>query len=237
MDKEKFKNFVDEFGIQNVVAITIVILALIISLIFALTKNINKTTIPTDLAENTLNSEQTVSEKESTTTGVTEMSADEILSLIDSYQSRYFEIIRRNDVLLDVYGQNSTAEDLEALEGIYREVTSKISNQDYLAKYDAIEEQFANNTGETTVGMNEFASQHYDAIDGLLNEVYQQIKRKIPQEDFKKLTTSEIKWIKDVGNYESVFESQGFGSNGTVIKLNYEINMRGFRTLLLMLYL
>lgn len=171
-----------------------------------------------------------VSKKEPTTVA-------EKLYLLDEYQAKYFRIIRRNDVLLQLEQDDDCDRDMEELNALFREVKDKIRSNSYLSKYEEIEERFSENPGENTVDMNIFASQHYDAVDGLLNEVYQAVKAKIPPEDFKNLVASEIKWLKDVESYKSVFESKGFGTIRTLVYTNYEINMRNFRTLLLMLYL
>ena len=161
----------------------------------------------------------------------------EKLLLIDEYQVKYFKIIRRNDALLDIIGNSDCERDIDELKKLFKEVEGRIHNNYYLNKYNEIQERFAENPGETTVDMNIFASQNYDAVDELLNEVYQAVKKKIPAQDFKNLTTSEIKWIKDVESYKKVYDSKGFGSIGTLKYYDYEINMRNFRTLLLMLYL
>ena len=78
--------------------------------------------------------------------------------------------------------------------------------------------------------------EYYEAVDKLLNETYQAVRIKIPREDFKNLIASELKWLKDVEQYHKVFEQQEYGSSRTWVNLRYEINMRQFRTLLLMLY-
>ena len=92
-------------------------------------------------------------------------------------------------------------------------------------------------TGETTLEMNQFAKQKYDAFDKLLNDVYGAVKLKISDKDFEKLQIQQRAWLKEVEDYNNVFEAQKFGTIGTLVKLDYEINMRSFRTLLLMMYL
>ena len=85
--------------------------------------------------------------------------------------------------------------------------------------------------------MDNYAIAHYKKVDSLLNEVYKEVKTKITPQEFEKLKTSEKKWLKEVEDYYEVFESQEFGTIGTVIYYGYQIDMREFRTLLLMLYL
>lgn len=162
----------------------------------------------------------------------------EILSEINSYQARYFEIVKRNNALLDISGDETAQRDLKELNNLFKEVENKIdSKNEYYIQYKTIQEKFSSNPGETTVEMNDFAKQNYDAIDKLLNDVYKAVKQKISQEDFENLKITQRAWLKEVMAYNKVFEAQGFGTIGTIVGLNYEIDMRSFRTLLLMLYL
>lgn len=208
--------------------ITIILIMLSIGIIHHFTYT--DLTIGGDISEQEQLKEEENIEKEPQTPA-------EKLLLIDEYQVKYFKIIRRNDALLDITGDSNCERDMSELNKLFKEVEGRIHNNYYLNKYNEIQERFAQNPGETTVDMNIFASQNYDAVDELLNEVYQAVKKKIPARDFKNLTTSEIKWIKDVESYKKVYDTKGFGSIGTLIYYDYEINMRNFRTLLLMLYL
>lgn len=164
--------------------------------------------------------------------------AAETLAMIDKYQARYFTIVKRNDMFLQGVDCRGCAKDTKDLSNLYTEVISKIDTNDgYFKKYKEIENEFAENTGETTYDMNIFANSHYEAIDKLLNEVYQAVKAKIPTEDFKNLTSSELIWIKEVEAYKKVFDTQGYGTLGTLKYLGYKTDMHRFRTLLLILYL
>lgn len=159
------------------------------------------------------------------------------LQQIDELQARYFNIIKRNDVLLQIQDSDEYQQDRKDLNNLFKEVEQKIDkNNYYLQKYYNIKEQYAVNTGNTQSDMNTFASNEYEAVDGLLNETYQAVKAKIPPEDFKQLITSELKWLKEVEDYYKVYEQQGFGTIGSLVHSEYECNMRNFRTLLLMLY-
>ena len=159
------------------------------------------------------------------------------LQQIDELQARYFNIIKRNDVLLQIQDSDEYQQDMKDLNNLFKEVEQKIDkNNYYLQKYYNIKEQYAVNTGNTQSDMNTFASNEYEAVDGLLNETYQAVKAKIPPEDFKQLITSELKWLKEVEDYYKVYEQQGFGTIGSLVHSGYECNMRNFRTLLLMLY-
>ena len=159
------------------------------------------------------------------------------LQQIDELQARYFNIIKRNNVLLQIQDSDEYQQDMKDLNNLFKEVEQKIDkNNYYLQKYYEIKEQYAVNTGNTQSDMNIFASNEYEAVDGLLNETYQAVKAKIPPEDFKQLITSELKWLKEVEDYYKVYEQQGFGTIGSLVHSRYECNMRNFRTLLLMLY-
>ena len=163
-------------------------------------------------------------------------SAD-VLSSIDKYQEQYFKIVKRNDVFLQFEDREALKKDRKELKKLFAEVKKQIKDKDDLKKYKEIEKRYAECEEITTTGMNEFAENNYKEVDALLNEVYKKVQAKIPPEDFKKLTLSEKKWLKEVQDYKKIFDAQGFGSIGTVIYYDYEISMRQFRTLLLMLYL
>ncbi|MCM1297800.1 MAG: DUF1311 domain-containing protein, partial [Muribaculaceae bacterium] len=112
--------------------------------------------------------------------------------------------------------------DRRDLSDLYAEVISEVdTNNFYFKRYREIEKKYANNPGMTTVEINDFAAQEYEAVDKLLNEVYQVVKAKIPAEDFKNLTSREIKWIKEVEAYKKVFEAQEYGTIRTLKYFGY----------------
>ena len=158
-------------------------------------------------------------------------------STIDKYQAKYFTIIKRNNVLLNMGSSSELNKDRKDLKKLFKEVEKQISNKTYLKEYNKIEKHYSKCDAETTIEINEFAQKNYDEVDKLLNDVYKEVKAKISNEDFKNLTLSERKWLQEVRDYEKVFNSMNFGTIGTSVYYNYEINMRKFRTLLLMLYL
>ena len=162
---------------------------------------------------------------------------DETLILVDKYQAQYFEIIKRNDYFLSMEDYDTQKQDKRDLKKLYKTVKKEITNKDYLKKYKDIEKLHAKCDSESTVGINKCASEYYEDVDELLNEVYKEIKGKISKEDFNKLKLSERKWLKDVDAYEKVFNSMNFGTISTLIYYTYQIDMREFRTLLLMMYL
>ena len=161
----------------------------------------------------------------------------QVLAKIDELQTEYFTLIKRNDVLL-VPQAHEFEEDQEELDTLFDRVKNNIDHKNpYYQEYLNIEQEYANNDGETTQEVNYFAQRHYDAVDKLLNETYQAVRAKIPQEDFKQLIQSELAWLREVEAYHKVYEKQEYGTIRTLMNYNYEINMRNFRTLLLMLYL
>ena len=165
-------------------------------------------------------------------------SKEETLEEINKYQERYFNIIKRNDVLLNVGEVDETNKDSSELEGLFNEVENKISkNNEYLKEYKKLEEKFKENTGNTTFEIDEFEKKKYDAFDKLLNDTYKALKNELGEDEFEKLKLSQRAWLKEVEEYNKVFESKGFGTIAGLVKAEYEINMRSFRTLLLMLYL
>lgn len=161
-----------------------------------------------------------------------------LLTQIDNYQSRYFEIIKRNNFLIEF--DVDTKKDKKDLEKLYLEVEKRIdANNEYLKKYYQNENDFKNSPIEleTTAQMNKYAYEGYKKVDELLNEVYQEVRKKISSEEFEELKISQRNWLQEVEDYGEVFDAQGFGTIGTVIYYDYQMDMRKFRTLLLMLYL
>ena len=201
---------------------------IIIAVIFAMVLNNKKT-------ETNFTEEQTNTQVEEVSQG--QDSKNNILSEINKYQAKYFEIIKRHDALLQVMSNDDADRDLDELDNLFAEIKTKIGSNYYLDEYNKIETDFENNAGETTLEIDEYTKQHYDAVDKLLNDVYKEVKTKISESDFEQLKSSQIQWLKDVDAYKTVFEQQGLGSVGNFVYNNYQINMRNFRTLLLMLYL
>ena len=163
--------------------------------------------------------------------------AQKTLNSIDKYQEKYFEIVKRNNVLLSFETNSELKKDRKELKKLFKEVQKQVTNKDYLKEYKAIQKRYAKFNGETTVDINEFAQNYNKEVDTLLNKVYKDVKLKIPAADFKQLVLSERKWLQEVQNYKKVFDSKEFGTIGTSTYYDYETNMKEFRTLLLLLYL
>jgi len=164
-------------------------------------------------------------------------SGQEIISIINKYQDRYFEITKRRDVLLNQEDIPELNNDRKELEDLFKEVENKITNKCYLKKYKNIQKRFSNCEDETTTGINNFAENNYKAINVLLNKVYKKATSKLDSEALEEFVSSENNWEKEVEDYQKVYNSMDFGTLGTSIYYTYEINMREFRTLLLMLCL
>lgn len=163
--------------------------------------------------------------------------APEILSVIDNYQEKYFSIIKRNNVLFREEDDKVLNRDRKELNNLYKEVKKQINNKYYFKQYKDIERRYAKYDEITDAGIRDFAYKNYDEANTLLNNIYQEIKSKIPSKDFEILAQSENKWLKEFKDYEKVFYSMDYGTIGTIIHINYQINIIEFRTLLLMLYL
>ena len=162
-------------------------------------------------------------------------SADK-LYIIDKYQEKYFEIITRNDVLLKDEDVKELNIDRTELNRLFAEVQNQVKNKKYLKKYNKIQKRYAKCDEITTTGINKCAEKNYNAVDSLLNEVFKKVKSKISSKDYKYLTLSEKEWQKRVDDYQKNFDAMGFGTIGASIYNSYQINMKEFRTLLLMLY-
>ena len=163
--------------------------------------------------------------------------ASETLSLINKYQTKYFEIIKRNDILLNFEDNAKLNKDRKELKKLSVNVEKQITDKNYLKKYKKIKKQIGKCDGVTTPEINECAENDYNLINNFLNEVYKEVGTKISPEDFRDLTLNQNKWKKEVENYKKVYDSMDFGTIGTSVYYEYEICMREFRILLLMLYL
>lgn len=184
-----------------------------------------------------VNAKNTNSESQTKITKKKQLSDADKLALIDKYQEKYFTIIKRNGLFYNVDDTAAVEKDRKELNNLYKEVKKQIKNKDYLKKYKEIEKRYSNCKEETTIGMNQFAESNYNEVDDLLNTVYKDVQSKISPQDFNKLTESEKIWLKEVNDYQKMIDLQGFGTIGTIMYYDYQVDIRSFRTLLLMLYL
>lgn len=200
------------------------LISLLIAIMLALTSSINAFAKNTSLKNVNKNQKQAV----------------KILSDIDNYQKEYFVIIKRNDILLLFEDIQELNNDRKELKKLFAHVKKKIKNKNYLKEYKQIENKYSKcdcYDEETMECINEFAKNHYNEVDALLNATYKEVQKKITPEDFKKLAESENKWQKEVEAYEKTYIAMEFGSLGTSTYYDYHTDMKSFRTLLLMLYL
>ena len=163
--------------------------------------------------------------------------ASAILTVVDCYQQKYFSIIKRNNMLVQWENNKTLNNDRKDLNKLYKKVKKQITNKYYLNKYKDIKKRYAKCDEITDIGMKEFADRNYNEINNLLNEVYKEVEAKISSDDFANLAKSEADWLKEAEDYEKTLSSMDYGTIGTLIYYEYQINVREFRTLLLMLYL
>ena len=159
------------------------------------------------------------------------------IALVDMYQKKYFEIIKRHNILLQCDDIQASEKDRQELEDLFTEVEEQITNKKYLKKYRKIQEKYAETDSDTTIDINEFAENNYNAVDDLLNSVYKKSKSKMSGRYLKKFVSSQKKWEQEVSDYKQVFDAMGFGTIGSSTYYSYMVNMEEFRALLLMLYL
>lgn len=164
-------------------------------------------------------------------------SQTEAIELVDKYQKKYFEIIKRNNMLLQADDTEKFEKDSKELEDLFNEVERQVLDKGSLKKYKKIQKRFSDCSGITTPEINECAEKNYNAVNKLLNKTYKKAEAKASFEDAKKLAQSQINWEKEVENYKKVFDSMNFGTIGTSTFYSYQINMTEFRTLLLMMCL
>ena len=178
-------------------------------------------------------------QKQTKITNKKSVTAEEKLIIIDNYQKKYFEIVKRNDVLLLFEDTPELNADRKELKKLFAGVKKKIKNKSSLKAYKQLEKKYSQCDcyDGTTTCINEFAENHYKESDALLNAVYKEVQAKVSPEDFKKLAESENKWLKEIEAYEKTYNAMEFGSLGTSTYYDYHTDMNNFRTLLLMLYL
>lgn len=163
----------------------------------------------------------------------------EILADIDRLQAKYFEIIMRHDMLWQVTDDyNGRENDLEDLSILYKEINKKTDKTHPLyKKFKKIVSKDSNESVKDSIELTAIAGQYEKNIDDLLNEVYKEIKLKLPEKDFIALRNSQRKWIKDLNAYTQIYDKQDFGSISPLIKYYFEADMKCYRTQLLMMYL
>ena len=181
------------------------------------------------------------------------LSSSEILKQIDAYQEKYFNIIKRNDYFIKNNTLITENIDKKELNTLFNEVRNNLNKKNsYLEKLNIIDSAYeshgclnSNDSSwssiiEKTRKYNDLScaesvsGDYNEQVDKLLNEVYQKIRTIISKEDFEQLKQSEIKWLKDIDQYNKHCVEN---SPSCEMKDWYLCNMRRFRTLLLLQYL
>ena len=230
----------DSIWFDNRIVGCVILITIVLFVAFGIKANSPKETASTN---QTIHQDLQQAEQENNQNNVSQInkkqSYAETLKQLEKYQAQYWEIIKRNDLLIDQGMEENveTDKDQKELMSLFKTVENKIDKDNqFYKKLEIIEKQFANNNGETQYDMNNFAGIYNDTIDGLLNDIYKNIKATIPESDFTNLKMSERKWLKDIESYKIVMNSEDLGSMGGMTKAYAIANMRKFRILLLLLY-
>ena len=167
---------------------------------------------------------------------------DDILNKVEYYQAQYWQIIKRHNCLINWTYYDSDTETIKALEKDHNELLSLMGtienqiniNNPYYIKLTNISKD--DSSAQTQYDLNMNAANYNDAVDSVLNELYNDIRKTIPASDFEKLKQSEIKWLNDIEKYKKVMEENLGGTIAGMIYSNAIADIRRFRCLALMLY-
>ncbi|MDR1101994.1 MAG: S-layer homology domain-containing protein [Clostridiales bacterium] len=176
-----------------------------------------KDNIPTDLLD------------EPTPSPVNKADYSQILAEIDKLQGQWFYY---NAVEAVYFPYNHDCPESDAL---FNEVKDSAKNKKYYNEYSKIKAEYAIGAGYTTADIVQFELRKREAYDALLEEVYNDIKANIPEDDFEKLKQSELKWIISRDDFiEKHLHNEG--SISGVLAGAYIVDARVFRILLLLKY-
>ena len=165
----------------------------------------------------------------------------DILSQVEDYQQQYWSIIKKHNMFLQI-GEvdNNVQQDKTDLKKLYQNVENKINqNNKFLSELNNLNNKYNADikNAQSQIEINIVANEYMENTDKILNNVYQEIKINTDSKDFELLKTSEIKWIKDLEEYQKFIEEQGFGSIIGLLYANATQDIKHFRTLLLIYYL
>ena len=135
---------------------------------------------------------------------------------------------------------NNVQQDKTDLKKLYQNVENKINqNNKFLSELNNLNNKYNADikNAQSQIEINIVANEYMENTDKILNNVYQEIKINTDSKDFELLKTSEIKWIKDLEEYQKFIEEQGFGSIIGLLYANATQDIKHFRTLLLIYYL
>lgn len=164
-----------------------------------------------------------------------------ILLQVTDYQQQYWSIIKKHNMFLQI-GEvdNNVQQDKTDLKKLYQNVENKINqNNKFLSELNNLNNKYNADikNAQSQIEINIVANEYMENTDKILNNVYQEIKINTDSKDFELLKTSEIKWIKDLEEYQKFIEEQGFGSIIGLLYANATQDIKHFRTLLLIYYL
>ena len=163
------------------------------------------------------------------------------LMQVDNYQNQYWDTIKKHNVLIQLGEFDSGAkQDLNNLKRLYGKVEDKINkDSDFYKELNNLKKGYDKDIekAQTQMEMNMLSGEYLENTDKILNEVYQQIRITTEAEDFEKLKASEIRWVKELKDYQKYIGQQDFGSIGGLIYTKTSQDIINFRALLLIYYL
>ena len=163
------------------------------------------------------------------------------LMQVDNYQNQYWDTVKKHNVLIQLGEFDSGAkQDLNNLKRLYGKVEDKINkDSDFYKELNNLKKGYDKDIekAQTQMEMNMLSGEYLENTDKILNEVYQQIRITTEAEDFEKLKASEIRWVKELKDYQKYIGQQDFGSIGGLIYTKTSQDIINFRALLLIYYL
>ena len=163
------------------------------------------------------------------------------LMQVDNYQNQYWDTVKKHNVLIQLGEFDSGAkQDLNNLKRLYGKVEDKINkDSDFYNELNNLKKGYDKDIekAQTQMEMNMLSGEYLENTDKILNEVYQQIRITTEAEDFEKLKASEIRWVKELKDYQKYIGQQDFGSIGGLIYTKTSQDIINFRALLLIYYL
>jgi uncharacterized protein YecT (DUF1311 family) len=123
---------------------------------------------------------------------------------------------------------------------LYKTLKSRINNDNkFLSELNNINENYNKEmeNAQTQMEMNTLTGEYLVNTDKILNEVYQEIKINVNQNDFERVKSSEIVWLNEFEEYQKYMSEQDYGSMSGLLYSKAAQDIKQFRTLLLIFYL
>ncbi|MDR0930404.1 MAG: hypothetical protein LBM38_01460 [Clostridiales bacterium] len=114
--------------------------------------------------------------------------------------------------------------------GFFRELEKEVKGYPFYQHWLSIVERNYSFMGVNNDAKSRNAAEAADEMDALLNTVYQQIRREIPEADFKELQKAEQKWLDDCEAFSRKNFTMSYEAS------YFEWSAKSFRTLLLLKY-